>query len=410
MGPGPTRATNGSRVRARLVLRARRGALYNSGMPSRVIDGAALAAKIKDEVASRVRALKDRGRNVHLTAVLVGSTHAGELYANRQRQACAAVGIDYELRTLQGDADGKTVAATIQSLNRDPSVSGIMLHLPLPRGLDATELQYQIDPVKDVEGVNPANIGYVVYGHTLIAPCTALAVIELIKSTGVAIRGAEAVVVGASEIAGKPIALLLAEQMATVTLCHIATKDLTLHTARAEILVVAVGKPNLIGADHVKAGAVVIDVGINRLTLVDGTKKTVGDVDFDAVRAKAAHITPVPGGVGPMTTRRDRCRRPLSQRTATRGDVPWVVADGRHRGCAVSPRRRLLRRRTRGPAAAQEFSRDNSSGPSEDRALQAADALHTRVGVRAVAGPAAGGRPLRQSRHDDHARLRRGPA
>ena len=132
----------------------------------------------------------------------------------------------------------------IQKLNRDPSVTGIMLHLPLPEHLDATELQYQIDPVKDVEGVNPANIGYVVYGHTLIAPCTALSVIELIKSTGVTLRGAEAVVVGASEIAGKPIALLLTEQMATVTLCHIATRDLAAHTRRAEILVVAVGKPD----------------------------------------------------------------------------------------------------------------------------------------------------------------------
>jgi methylenetetrahydrofolate dehydrogenase (NADP+)/methenyltetrahydrofolate cyclohydrolase len=189
----------------------------------------------------------------------------------------------------------------IRRLNKDRNVTGIMMHLPLPKHLDTQRLQYEIDVVKDVEGVNPANIGYVVYGHTLIAPCTALSVIELIKSTGVAIRGAEAVVVGASEIAGKPISLLLTEQMATVTLCHIATKDLISHTRRAEILVVAVGKAGLIGSDHVREGAIVIDVGINRVTLADGTKKTVGDVDFEAVRAKAAHITPVPGGVGPMT-------------------------------------------------------------------------------------------------------------
>src|SRR5688572_3120519 len=240
--------------------------LYNPRMSSKVIDGAALAARIKEEVAARVGALKDRGRGVHLTAVLVGSTPAGELYADRQRQACAAVGIDYELRTLPADADQKAVAATIHALNRDPSVSGIMLHLPLPSPLDATELQYQIDPVKDVEGVNPANIGYVVYGHTLIAPCTALAVIELIKSTGVPLKGAEAVVVGASEIAGKPIALLLTGEMATVTLCHIATRDLSAHTRRADVLVVAVGKPGLILSEHVREGAVVIDVGINRVT------------------------------------------------------------------------------------------------------------------------------------------------
>jgi methylenetetrahydrofolate dehydrogenase (NADP+)/methenyltetrahydrofolate cyclohydrolase len=270
-------------------------------MAAKIIDGTALAAALREEVAGRVKKLAGEGRAIHLTAILVGSTAAGELYAERQRQACQAVGINYELRTLPAETDPQTLIKTIQALNRDPSVSGIMLHLPLPKHLDATEMQYQIDPVKDVEGVNPANIGYVVYGHTLIAPCTALAVIELIKSTGVTLRGAEAVVVGASEIAGKPIALLLAEQMATVTLCHIATKNLPAHTRRAEILIVAVGKPGLIGADEVCDGAVVIDVGINRVLLPDGTKKTVGDVDFEAVKDRVGWITPVPGGVGPMT-------------------------------------------------------------------------------------------------------------
>jgi len=272
-----------------------------SRMGAKIIDGAALAMALQDEVAQRIALLAQAGRAVHLTAILVGSTAAGELYAERQRQACRAVGINYELRTLPGDIAPIDLARTIQSLNHDPAVSGIMLHLPLPGHLDATVMQYQIDPVKDVEGVNPANIGYVVYGHTLIAPCTALAVIELIKSTGVSLRGAEAVVVGASEIAGKPIALLLAEQMATVTLCHIATRDLQQHTRRAEILVVAVGKPGLIGAEAVQEGAVVIDVGINRVKQPDGTRKTVGDVDFEPVRERVGWITPVPGGVGPMT-------------------------------------------------------------------------------------------------------------
>jgi len=270
-------------------------------MAATLIDGAALAAQTKQEVSDRVRALKDRGRSVHLTAVLVGSPAGGELYAERQRQACQAVGIDYELRNLPPDADERAVAGLITSLNRDPSVTGVMLHLPLPGHLDATQLQYQIDPVKDVEGVNPANIGYVVYGHTLIAPCTALAVIELIKSTGVTLRGAEAVVVGASEIAGKPIALLLTGEMATVTLCHVATRDLSAHTRRGEILVVAVGKAGLITSEHVREGAVVIDVGINRVTDSSGVKKTVGDVDFPRVQPIAGWITPVPGGVGPMT-------------------------------------------------------------------------------------------------------------
>jgi len=267
-------------------------------MPATLIDGSALAESAKKSIHERIAELDHRPA---LTAVLIGSTAAGELYANRQAQACEAVGIEYRLRKLSADTSAAAAADLLQSLSADPAVTGIMLHLPLPGHLDATELQYKIDPVKDVEGVNPANIGYVVYGHTLIAPCTALAVIELIESTGVNLRGAEAVVVGASEIAGKPIALLLTQRLATVTLCHIATRDLESHTRRADVLVVAVGKPGLIGASHVKTGAVVIDVGINRITLPDGTKKTVGDVDFDAVFPKAAYITPVPGGVGPMT-------------------------------------------------------------------------------------------------------------
>jgi methylenetetrahydrofolate dehydrogenase (NADP+) / methenyltetrahydrofolate cyclohydrolase len=270
-------------------------------MSAQIIDGAALAAQTRQEVKQRVEELARQGRAVHLTAVLIGRTPAGELYAQRQAEACRAVGINYELRTLADDVDFATAAHTIERLNSDPSVTGIMLHLPVPPHLNETELQYQIDPVKDVEGVNPANIGYVVYGQTLIAPCTARAVLELIHSTGTELRGAEAVVVGASEIAGKPIALLLTEAMATVTLCHIATKDLKSHTRRAEVLVVAVGKPGLIGAEHVRDGAIVIDVGINRVTQPDGTKRTVGDVLFEQVLDKAGHLTPVPGGVGPMT-------------------------------------------------------------------------------------------------------------
>lgn len=270
-------------------------------MPATLIDGAALAEREKQIVYQRVLRLAESGRRPALTAVLIGSTPAGELYADRQAQACENVGIKYHLRKLPGDASPQSAADLLRSLSADPAVTGIMLHLPLPPQLDATELQYKIDPVKDVEGVNPANIGYVVYGHTLIAPCTALAVIELIESTGVPLRGAEAVVVGASEIAGKPIALLLTQRLATVTLCHIATRDLTSHTRRADVLVVAAGKAGLIGADHVKPGAIVIDVGINRIALPDGTKKTVGDVDFPAVSRIAAYITPVPGGVGPMT-------------------------------------------------------------------------------------------------------------
>src|SRR5215218_9313603 len=237
---------------------------YNPArMAAKIIDGVALAERIKLDVAARVRALP---RPVHLVAILVGATPAGQLYAQRQGDACRALGIEYDLVSLPDDVTQKDVKLEIRRLNDDARVTGIMMHLPLPQHLDAPRLQYEIDVVKDVEGVNPANIGYVVYGHTLIAPCTALSVIELIKSTGINLPGAEAVVVGASEIAGKPIALLLTEQMATVTLCHVATRDLRMHTKRADVLVVAVGKPNLIHAENVREGAVVIDVGINRVT------------------------------------------------------------------------------------------------------------------------------------------------
>jgi methylenetetrahydrofolate dehydrogenase (NADP+) / methenyltetrahydrofolate cyclohydrolase len=270
-------------------------------MSAKLIDGVSLAATIKAQVQARVAELGARGQKVRLAAVLVGSTAAGELYAQRQGEGCRAIGIAYDLITLSATATFAEVSGVLKQLSHDPTVTGIMLHLPLPAHLDATELQYQIDPVKDVEGVNPANIGYVFYAHTLIAPCTALAALELIQSTGTNLRGAEAVVVGASQIAGKPIALLLMQQMATVTVCHIATRNLAEHTKQADVLVVAVGKPDLIRAEHVRDGAIVIDVGINRVKNADGTSRTVGDVAFEEVKAKAAWITPVPGGVGPMT-------------------------------------------------------------------------------------------------------------
>src|SRR3954471_618218 len=255
-------------------------------MPAKIIDGAAIAQQMKLDVQKRVAALRALGRHVRLVALLVGGTPAGELYAQRQAESCRAVGIDYDLITMPADVTQREVKREIRRLNEDKTVTGIMMHLPLPPHMRAPRLQYEIDVVKDVEGVNPANIGYVVYGQTLIAPCTAMAVLELIRSTEYELYGAEAVVVGASEIAGKPIALLLAEQMATVTICHIATKELARHTRDADILVVAVGKAGLIGPEHVRDGAIVIDVGINRIAQPDGTKKTVGDVQFEAVSQK----------------------------------------------------------------------------------------------------------------------------
>ena len=270
-------------------------------MKASIIDGSALAAQTKGQVAERIARVRALGRPVRLAAVLVGSTPAGELYAQRQGEGCRAIGIDYVLHTLPADTTQRQLKTHLRQLNGDASVTGIMLHLPLPAHIDTPRVQFEIDVVKDVEGVNPSNIGYVVYGHTLIAPCTALAAVELIKSTGTPLQGAEAVVVGASQIVGRPLALLLTEQMATVTLCHIATRDLASHTRRADVLVVAVGKPGLITADHIKPGACVIDVGINRVPQPDGTKRTVGDVEFEGASAVAGHLTPVPGGVGPMT-------------------------------------------------------------------------------------------------------------
>lgn len=270
-------------------------------MPAQIIDGVAAAAKVRETIKQRVLALRAGNHPVKLVAILVGTTPAGEIYANKQKQTCGEVGIDYQLLTLPNSSTFEDVAKHVKQLNDDPHVTGIMVHLPLPAAIDPTRLQGRIDPVKDVEGVSPANIGYVVYGKEVIVPCTALAAIELIRSTGYRLEGAEAVVVGASAIAGRPAALLLTQAGATVTICHKYTRDLKSHTRRADVLVVAAGVPNLIAADHVREGSVVIDIGINRVTTLDGTTKTVGDVNFEDVKEKAAYVSPVPGGVGPMT-------------------------------------------------------------------------------------------------------------
>ena len=274
-------------------------------MPATILDGTTLAEASKADTRRRAAALREAGRAVKLVALLVGEPAGAEIYAQRQSEAAAAVGIDYELRRLppgaSPDATYDAVKTEILALNRDDAVTGVMLHLPLPPGVNAVRLQHKISATKDVEGVSPANLGYVVYGQTLIAPCTARAAVELIESSGVNLVGAEAVVVGASQIAGRPVSLLLTERLATVTVCHKETRDLIGHTRRAEVLVVAAGRPNLIGPDHVRAGACVIDIGINRVTTLDGQKRTVGDVDFERVVDKAGWITPVPGGVGPMT-------------------------------------------------------------------------------------------------------------
>jgi methylenetetrahydrofolate dehydrogenase (NADP+)/methenyltetrahydrofolate cyclohydrolase len=274
-------------------------------MPAAILDGAAYAAEIRTDVTREVAWYNAHHGVIKLCAVLVGTDAAGRIYAESQRKLSVKVGVEYELIELPDGTGQAELLATIDRLNVDARTTGIILQLPLPPHIDAALAQYRIDPYKDVEGVNPANIGLLFYGQPIIAPCTALAVSELIRRSGIAVRGAQAAVVGQSRIVGRPVTMMLLSQEATVTGCHIATRDVAEHTRVADIVVVAIGQPQAIGAGHIKPGAVVIDVGINRMTLAgpDGKprKKTVGDVDFDAVMPIAGAITPVPGGVGPMT-------------------------------------------------------------------------------------------------------------
>jgi len=274
-------------------------------MPATILDGAAYAAEVRTEVTRQVAWFTAHHGPIKLCAVLVGSDANGRLYAENQRKLSVKVGVQYELVELPEAAAQAELLATIDRLNADRGVTGIILQLPLPQQIDASGAQYRIDPYKDVEGISPANIGMLFYGEPIIAPCTALAVTELIRRSGAVERGANAVVVGQSRIVGKPVTMFLLQRMATVTGCHIETRDLPSHTRNADILVVAIGKPRAIGTAHVKPGAVVIDVGIHRITEQDAdgreVRRTVGDVDFEPVSKIAGAISPVPGGVGPLT-------------------------------------------------------------------------------------------------------------
>ncbi|MCH2139145.1 MAG: bifunctional 5,10-methylenetetrahydrofolate dehydrogenase/5,10-methenyltetrahydrofolate cyclohydrolase [Phycisphaerales bacterium] len=266
------------------------------------IDGRALAAAVREDLTHRIEVMVNAGRAPRLDAVIVQGNPAGEVYAQRQARTCEAIGLTYALHTLPADADQQLVIDTIDALNADEACTGIMVHLPLPDGVCMQAVQARIAVHKDVEGVNPANIGGVIYGQRTLVPCTAAAAMHLIESTGIELAGTRAVVVGASGIVGKPVAVLLMQAQATVTSTNIHTEDLVGHCAAADIIVAAAGVPGLIGPEHVKPGAVVIDVGINRVTCPDsGEQRTVGDVDADAVASIAGHLSPVPGGVGPVT-------------------------------------------------------------------------------------------------------------
>ncbi|MFI4881300.1 MAG: bifunctional 5,10-methylenetetrahydrofolate dehydrogenase/5,10-methenyltetrahydrofolate cyclohydrolase [Phycisphaerales bacterium JB064] len=267
-----------------------------------IIDGKALAAQYREEIARRVAALKAQGRPVRLDALLVDDgDSAARQYADSQKRTCEALGIGYRLHSLPGTAGFDDIAGRVLLLNTQDDCHAIMVHLPMPEGVDPYEVQKRIDPDKDVEGVNPANIGNVVYGRSSLAPCTALATLRMIRSTGVDLRGARCVVVGAGDVVGKPIAVLLMRQEATVISCNVHTKGIEELARSADVLIAAAGVPELVKGDWVKEGAVVVDVGVNRVQQDDGSTKTVGDVAFDQAKEKAAFISPVPGGVGPMT-------------------------------------------------------------------------------------------------------------
>ena len=286
-------------------------------MAAVLLQGDKLASEMKQRLKQDIENLKAEGVPPHLVAVQVGESAAAKVYLRQQQKACEEIDIEYEVKELPQSTTQQQLLSFIEKLNQDDAVTGIILMMPLPKDIDARQVQITISPDKDVEGMHPANMGRLVYGEIGLSPCTARAAVELLKSSGVELKGKELVVVGHSEIVGKPVALmLLASQMEspTVTVCHIATKDLAFHTKRADILLVAVGKPGLIKADMVKDGVIVIDIGINRVPVTDENgkpvlndkgkpkKKTVGDVDFEGIKEKASFITPVPGGVGPMTT------------------------------------------------------------------------------------------------------------
>jgi len=310
-------------------------------MTATLIDGKAFAAQIKEQIARDAAELTAAGKTPTLVAVQVGENPASKVYTNMQAKSCESVGIDYQLKNLPDDISQDDLLNEVRSINDDPAVSGIILQMPLPPQIDARAVQVTIAPAKDVEGMGPVNMGRLFYGGGVVAPCTAVAAVELLKSACDDLAGKEVVIVGHSEIVGKPIATMLLESLTespTVTVCHIATKDLAFHTSRADVMIVAAGVSQarwrgarakakqtgealvipdlspLVGADLLKEGAIVIDVAINRIPKgfdEDGqplknekgktAMKTVGDVDFEAAKEKVAAITPVPGGVGPVT-------------------------------------------------------------------------------------------------------------
>ncbi len=270
-------------------------------MTATIIDGKAIAAEIRSEVTERVARLGERGVRPGLAAVLVGDDEPSKIYVGGKQKASAEVGIHSERFDLPAETTQDELEALIARLNADPAVHGILVQLPLPAQIDVTEVHQAIAPEKDVDGLTPVSVGRLVRGEPLFLPCTPLGIVEMLVRSGITIEHAEVVIVGRGALVGMPLAIMLSQKApranATVTLCHTGTRDVGAHTRRAEILVVAAGRPNTVTADMVRPGAAVVDVAVNRLP--DG--RLVGDVDFGPVSRVAGAITPVPGGVGPMT-------------------------------------------------------------------------------------------------------------
>ena len=268
---------------------------------STALRGRDLATRIIAEVRQANEELAASGWHAKLVSITVGDTSAVDVYVRNQRRRAAEAGVAFEERNYPETITHEELESSIHALNADPRVTGVIIQRPVPKHISLRVLQAAVHPMKDVEGMHPASIGNIVYNQVDLAPCTAAASVELLKSTGLKLEGLEVVIVGHSEIVGKPIAFLLMSAGATVTVCHHMTRSVAAHARRADALLVAVGRPKLIDASMVKPGAAVIDIGINAIKDADGKERIVGDVDYESVKDVAAWITPVPGGVGPVT-------------------------------------------------------------------------------------------------------------
>ena len=276
-------------------------------MTAQIIDGKQIAADMRAELKAEVTKLKQQNIVPGLGVILVGEDPASQSYVLAKERACADMGIYSDDNHLPAETSQDELMALVEKMNKDPKINGILVQLPLPEGLDESQVLLAIGPAKDVDGFHPMNVGKMVVGERAFVPCTPHGIVQLLVRSGVTIEGAEVVIVGRSNLVGKPLANMLIQKKpnanATVTVCHTRTKNLSSHTKQADIVIAAAGRPNTVTAEMIKEGAVVIDVGVNRIE--DSTKKRgyrlVGDVDFEAVKEKASLISPVPGGVGPMT-------------------------------------------------------------------------------------------------------------